>query len=56
MVPDMREAFAIIEKKLEAIEEKVETIAEDVNEMKEDIPISLDDDLSEIKSLLIQIT
>jgi archaellum component FlaC len=55
MATDVKEALVFIERKLESIEKKVEAIADDVNEMREDIPTNLDEDLSEIKSLLVQI-
>lgn len=56
MNTDIREALAIIEKRLDTLEEKIDAIAEEVNEMKADLPPDLDEDLSEIKSLLIQLS
>jgi len=55
MDAEVKAALATIEKKLEAIEERVESIADEVSDIKEDLPSNLDEDLSEIKSLLIQI-
>jgi hypothetical protein len=42
--------------KLKSLEEKIEIIADEVNEVKEYIPATLDEDLSEIKSILMQIS
>jgi len=55
MDTEIKAALVMIEKKLEAIEERVEAIADEVNDIKEDLPANLDEDVSEIKSLLIQI-
>ena len=54
MDSDLKEALVVLEKKLEAIEEKVEILADEVEEIKELLPTTLDEDLSEIKSILIQ--
>jgi hypothetical protein len=51
----IKASLVMIEKKLEAIEERVDSIADEVNDIKEDLPSNLDEDISEIKSLLIQI-
>jgi len=56
MDSDVREALVFIEKKLESIEEKIDTIADEIDEFKEYIPATLDGDLAEIKSFLIQMT
>jgi hypothetical protein len=53
---DVREALVLIEKKLESIEEKIDTVADALDEFKECIPATLDDDLAEIKSFIIQLT
>ena len=54
MEPGLKETLAVLEKKLEALEEKVDIITDELNEIKEYIPTTLDEDLSEIKSILIQ--
>lgn len=54
MDSDLKDTLVVLEKKLEAIEEKVGTIAEEVEEIKEFLPTTLDEDLSEIKSILLQ--
>ncbi|BBO67652.1 hypothetical protein DSCA_15820 [Desulfosarcina alkanivorans] len=54
MDSDLRDALAVLEKKLEAIEEKIDILADDVEEIKEMLPTTLDEDLSEIKSTLMQ--
>ena len=56
MDTEIRQALAIIEKRLDTLEEKIDAIADDVNDMREDIPSGLDEELSEIKSILIQTT
>ena len=56
MEPELKETLAVLEKKLESLEEKIEDIAEELNEIKEYIPTTLDEDLSEIKSILMQIS
>jgi peptidoglycan hydrolase CwlO-like protein len=56
MDSEVRDALVFIEKKLESIEEKIDSIAEEIDEAKEYIPTALDEDLAEIKSILIQIT
>jgi hypothetical protein len=55
MDTEIKAALVMIGKKLEAIEERVEAIADEVSDIKEDLPTNLDEDVSEIKSLLIQI-
>lgn len=55
MDSDIKEAIAALGKKLELIEEKINMIADEVVEIKDEIPANLDEDLEEIKSLLIQI-
>jgi archaellum component FlaC len=54
MDTQIKASLVMIEKKLEALEERIEVIADEVSELKEDLPTNLDEDLSEIKSLLIQ--
>lgn len=56
MDTNIKEVLAIIEKRLDAMEEKIDAIADEVNEIKEDIPSDLDEELGEIKSLLIQLS
>jgi hypothetical protein len=56
MDSEVRDALVFMEKKLESIEEKIDTIVDAMDEFKEYIPATLDDDLAEIKSLLIQMT
>jgi hypothetical protein len=56
MEPELKEILIVFEKKLESLEEKIEIIADEVNEVKEYIPATLDEDLSEIKSILMQIS
>jgi prefoldin subunit 5 len=56
MDSEVRDALVFIEKKLESIEEKIDTVADALDEFKEYIPATLDDDLVEIKSFLIQMT
>lgn len=56
MDAEIKAALVMIEKKLEAIEERVEAIADEVSDIKEELPANLDEDVSEIKSLLIQMT
>lgn len=56
MDSDVREVLVFIEKKLESIEEKIDTIVDEIDEIKEYVPATLDDDLAEIKSLLVQMT
>jgi prefoldin subunit 5 len=53
MDTDVREAIIFLEKKIEAIETKIDSITDMVAEIKEGVPEGLDDELSEIKSLLI---
>jgi hypothetical protein len=55
MGSDLKDTLAVIEKKLEAIEEKVDILADEVEEIKEFLPTTLDEDLSEIKSILMRI-
>ena len=56
MEPQLKETLVVLEKKLESLEEKLEIIADEVNEIKEYLPTTLDEDLSEIKSILMQIS
>ena len=56
MEPDLKDVLVVLEKKLEAIEERIDIIVDEVNEIREYIPTTLDEDLSEIKSILIQIS
>ena len=55
MDSNLKEALTVIEQKLDILEEKIDIITDEVNEIKEYIPTTLDEDLTEIKSLLIQI-
>ncbi|MGD8701354.1 MAG: hypothetical protein PVG51_04430 [Desulfosarcina sp.] len=55
MDSDLKEALSVLEQKLDILEEKIDIITDEVNEIKEYIPTTLDEDLTEIKSLLIQI-
>jgi hypothetical protein len=54
MDSDLKNTLVVLEKKLEAIEEKVDILADEVEEIKELLPTTLDEDLSEIKSILMQ--
>jgi hypothetical protein len=56
MDSDIKEALAALGKKLELIEEKISMIADELVEIKDEIPANLDEDVEEIKSLLIQIS
>lgn len=55
MEADIKKALDLIVTKMDQLEEKVDAISDELEEIKENIPISLDEDLTEIKSLLIQI-
>jgi len=54
MDTEIKASLVMLEKKLEAMEERIEVIADEVSDIKEDLPSNLDEDISEIKSLLIQ--
>ncbi|MGD9307891.1 MAG: hypothetical protein PVG51_02065 [Desulfosarcina sp.] len=56
MESEIEETLIVLEKKLESLEENFEIIADEVNEVKEYIPATMDEDLSEIKSILMQIS
>lgn len=56
MDSDIREALVLMQQKIESIGEKIDMIADEVNEIKEYLPDSLDEDLTEIKSLMMQVT
>ena len=54
MESDLKETLTVLEQKLETLEEKIDIITDELNEIKEYIPTTLDEDLSEIKSILMQ--
>jgi hypothetical protein len=55
MDTDIKESIETLGMILERIEEKINMLGDEVVEIKDEIPANLDEDLEEIKSLLIQI-
>jgi chaperonin cofactor prefoldin len=56
MESKLKESLAVLEKKLEALEEKIDIISDEISEIKEYIPTTLEEDLSEIKSMILQMS
>jgi archaellum component FlaC len=54
MDADLKKTLEKIWEKLIELESKVETISNDIEEIRSDLPSSLDSDIQEIKSLVIQ--
>ena len=56
MDSDLKKALEKMWEKLEEIDEKIDNITEEIDSIKSDIPPSLDDDITEIKSLILSIS
>jgi archaellum component FlaC len=54
MDAELKKTLEKIWEKLMEIEGKVETISNDIEEIRTDLPASLDSDIQEIKTLVIQ--
>ena len=54
MDADLKKTLEKIWEKLMEIESKVEIISNDIEEIRTDLPASLDSDIQEIKTLVIQ--
>ena len=54
MDADVRQTLLLLGNKLASLEEKIDTLTDKIEELKEDIPPDLDEDISEIKAMLMQ--
>jgi hypothetical protein len=56
MDPEIKQALLFMGKKLESLEDKLDAITDKLDDLREDIPPDMDEDLSEIKAILVQNT
>lgn len=56
MDSDLKKALENIWEKLEELDAKIDNISEEIDGIKSDMPASLDDDITEIKSLILSIS